>query len=141
MPYRHYERLRALDATFLDLEDPDVHMHVGSVGIFERGPLASDGGIDFERLFATAETDLRRAPQMRQKLAAVPVTGAPVWVDDEHFNLQYHVRHTCLPKPGDERSLKRLVGRIMSQKLDRSKPLWELWFVEGLEKARFAVIS
>jgi WS/DGAT/MGAT family acyltransferase len=75
------------------------------------------------------------------KLAYMPVTNHPVWVDDEHFNAQYHVRHTSLPLPGDERRLKRLVGRIMSQKLDRAKPMWELWFVEGLEGGRFAVIS
>lgn len=141
MAYTHYDRLTALDTTFLDLETPRVHMHVGSVGLFERGPLGNDGGIDFDRLLAIAEADLRRAPRFRQKLARVPVSGHPVWVDDEHFNLGYHVRHTSLPLPGDERSLKRLVGRIMSQKLDRAKPLWELWFVEGLEGDRFAVIS
>jgi WS/DGAT/MGAT family acyltransferase len=108
LAYTHYDRLTALDTTFLDLESPTVHMHVGSVG---------------------------------QKLARMPVTDHPVWVDDEHFNLLYHVRHTALPLPGDERRLKRLVGRIMSQKLDRAKPMWELWFVEGLDGGQFAVVS
>ncbi len=142
MAYSHYDRLTALDTVFLDLEDPSVHMHVGSVGIFEGGDfLREGGGLDFERLRSRVEVDLRGAPRFRQKLARVPVTGHPVWVDDERFNLLYHVRHTSLPLPGDERTLKRLVGRIMSEKLDRSKPMWELWFVEGLENDRFAVVS
>jgi WS/DGAT/MGAT family acyltransferase len=142
MAYTHYDRLTALDTSFLDMETPAVHLHVGSIGIFEPGPLArDDGGIDFDRIQAIAEAGLRRAPRFRQKLASTPVTGHPVWVDDEHFNLLYHVRHTSLPLPGDERQLKRLMGRIMSERLDRAKPLWELWFVEGLRDGRFAVIS
>jgi len=140
--YTHYDRLTALDTSFLDLETEDVHMHVGSVGIFDPGPLATaDGGIDFDAICDLVESGLRRAPRFRQKLARVPVSGHPVWIDDDHFNLLYHVRHTSLPVPGDARTLKRLVGRIMSQNLDRSKPLWELWFVEELEAGRFAVIS
>ena len=140
--YTHHDRLTALDTSFLDLESPGVHMHVGSVGIFDPGPLArEDGGIDFEQILAVADAALARAPRFRQKLGRVPLTGHPVWVDDDHFNPLYHLRHTALPLPGDERSLKRLVGRIMSQKLDRAKPMWELWFVEGLEDGRFAVVS
>lgn len=142
MPYTHYDRLTALDTTFLDLETRTVHMHVGSVGIFEPGPLATeDGGIDFDRIAELVEFDLRRAPRFRQRVSRVPLSGHPVWVDDERFNLLYHLRHTSLPVPGDARRLKRLVGRIMSQELDTAKPLWELWFVEGLEGGRFAVIS
>ncbi|MGH0028556.1 MAG: WS/DGAT/MGAT family O-acyltransferase [Myxococcota bacterium] len=142
MPYTHYDRLTALDASFLELESRAAHMHVGSVGIFEAGPLATeDGGIDFERVRELVEYDLRRAPRFRQRLSHVPLTGTPIWVDDGRFNLLYHLRHTSLPFPGDERRLKRLVGRIMSQELDTAKPLWELWFVEGLEGGRFAVIS
>jgi diacylglycerol O-acyltransferase len=142
MAYSYADRLTALDASFLELESPGVHMHVGSVGVFDPGPLVrEDGGLDFERVFELAEINLRRAPRMRQKLSKVPLTGHPVWVDDDHFNLQYHLRHTSLPLPGDERRLKRLAGRIMSQKLDGSKPMWELWFVEGLEGGRMAVIS
>jgi WS/DGAT/MGAT family acyltransferase len=140
--YTHSDRLTALDAAFLELESPGVHLHVGSVGIFDPGPLATEeGGIDFDQVLELTEAGLRRAPRFRQKLVTMPVTGHPVWVDDEHFNVQYHVRHTSLPAPGDERRLKRLVGRIMSQKLDRAKPMWELWFVEGLEGGRMAVIS
>jgi WS/DGAT/MGAT family acyltransferase len=142
MAYSHYDRLSALDASFLDIETDSVHMHVGSVGVFEPGPLAREGGgIDFDQILTLSESGLRRAPRFRQKLARVPVSDHPVWVDDEHFNLLYHVRHTSLPHPGDLRQLKRLVGRMMSQKLDRAKPLWELWFVEGLEDGRFAVVS
>jgi WS/DGAT/MGAT family acyltransferase len=142
MAYTHYDRLTALDASFLELETDSVHMHVGSVGIFEHGPLASDdGGIDFDRLREHFEAGLRRVARFRQKLSRVPVSGHPVWVDDEHFNLLYHLRHTSLPLPGDERQLKRLVGRIMSEKLDRAKPLWELWCVEGLQDGHFAVVS
>jgi len=142
LAYTHHDRLTALDASFLDLESPGVHMHVGSVGIFEAGPLQrGDGGIDFDQILALAESALSRAPRFRQKLSFVPLSGSPIWIDDDHFNLLYHLRHTALPHPGDERLLKRLVGRIMSQKLDRAKPLWELWFVEGLEDGRFAVVS
>lgn len=142
MAYTAYQRLTALDNTFLDLEEPGVHMHVGSVAIFEPGPLGHpDGGIDFERVLAVVEAGLRRAPRFRQKLERMPVTGHPVWVDDPHFHPRYHLRHSALPFPGDARQLKRLTGRIMSQKLDRARPLWEMWVVEGLEEGRFAVIS
>jgi diacylglycerol O-acyltransferase / wax synthase len=142
MPYTHYDRLTALDASFLGLESSSVHMHVASVGILDPGALArEDGGIDFDQILRVIEAGLFRAPRFRQKLASVPLSGHPVWVDDPHFNVLYHARHTALPIPGDERRLKRLVGRIVSQKLDRSKPMWELWFVEGLEGGRLAVIS
>lgn len=142
MPYSHYDRLTALDASFLALETRSVHMHVGSVGLFEPGRLANEhGGIDFERVLERVGFDLRRAPRFRQRLERIPLSGHPIWVDDERFNLLYHVRHTSLPVPGDERRLKRLVGRIMSQGLDPHRPMWELWFVEGLEQGGFAVIS
>ena len=118
MSYTHYDRLTALDASFLEMESPGVHMHVGSVSIFEPGPLGlAEGGVDFDRIFTIVGAGLRRAPRFRQKLAHVPVTDHPVWIDDPKFNLLYHLRHTALPHPGDERQLKRLAGRIMSQKL------------------------
>jgi len=142
MPYQYYDRLTALDASFLDLESRDVHMHVASVGILDPGPLSlENGALDFDTVLRVSEVGLFRAPRFRQKLGSIPISGHPVWIDDPHFNLLYHVRHTSLPLPGDERQLKRLVGRIVSQKLDRTKPLWELWFVEGLEDGRLAVIS
>ena len=138
----NYERLSALDASFLGLEDESYHMHVGSVMIFDVGPLrTSGGGIDIERVRDTIEAHLHRVPRFRQHLAYIPYERIPVWVDDERFRLAYHVRHTALPQPGDERMLKRLVGRIMSQPLDRKRPLWEMWVVEGLQGDRFALIS
>lgn len=144
MAYAHYDRLTALDLSFLRYEeqDPNVHMHVGVVALFERGPLAKgDAGVDIERIRMAVESTLGESPRFRQKLVRVPRFDLPVWVDDPRFNLQYHVRHTALPNPGSLRQLKRLAARIFSQKLDRSKPLWEFWFVEGLEDARFALIA
>jgi WS/DGAT/MGAT family acyltransferase len=142
MSYSHYERLTAFDATFLELEDENVHMHVGAISIFEGGALfRADGGIDFARIRRLAAPGIGRHPRFRQRLEHVPLLGHPVWVDDARFNLDYHLRHTALPEPGDERQLKRLFGRLMSQKLDVHKPLWEMWFVEGLEGNRFAVIT
>lgn len=142
MTYCHYDRLTALDSAFLDLEDGNAHMHIGAIALFEEGPLArKGGGIDFERILDSIAGALESRDRFQQKLARIPAFGDPVWVDDASFNLRYHVRHTCLPAPGDERLLKRMAGRIMSEKLDREKPLWELWFVEGVEKNRFAVIS
>ena len=142
MTYSHSDRLSALDATFLAIESPNVHMHVGSVGIFAGGALASPvGGLDLERIRALAEPALRENARFRQRLERVPVFDHWVWVDDARFDLDYHVRHTSLPEPGDARQLKRLAGRIFSQKLDRGRPLWEMWFVEGLADGRFAVIT
>src|SRR5678816_1916034 len=136
MPYTHSERFTALDLSFLRFEDQDraVHMHVGAVALFEPGPLVTDeGGIDIERIRRGIESTLACSPRFRQRLARVPVLDVPVWVDDDRFNLRYHVRHTALPRPGSLRQLKRLAARIFSQRLDRSKPLWEFWFAEGLE--------
>jgi diacylglycerol O-acyltransferase len=140
--YSHADRLSALDATFLEIETVNVHMHVGSVGIFEARPLQTQGGgLDMERIRSLSGPALRRSPRFRQRLERIPVFGHWTWVDDPAFNLDYHLRHTALPEPGDARQLKRLAARIFSQKLDRSRPLWEMWFVEGLEGDRFAVIS
>jgi WS/DGAT/MGAT family acyltransferase len=136
------ERLSALDASFLAVEDEGTHMHVAAVLLFEAGPLRRpDGGLDIECIREWIAARLHLVPRYRQKLASVPLAAQPVWVDDLNFNLQYHVRHTCLPPPADERLLKRLAGRIMSQKLDRGKPLWEVWAVEGLEGDRFALVT
>ena len=139
--HSYHQRLSALDASFLELESEAVHMHVGSVCILEPGPLATGkGGIDFARIEALVAEGVERVPRFRQRLAAMPVTGHPIWVDDPHFRLSYHVRHSSLPVPGDERQLKRLVGRLMSIKLDRDRPLWELHVVEGLEGGQLALI-
>jgi diacylglycerol O-acyltransferase len=138
-----YERLGAQDKTFLDLERPNEPQHIGAVTVFEAGPLARpDGGVDIERVRAYVASRLHRLPRYRQRLAWIPVERHPVWVDDAHFQIGYHVRHTALPRPGDERQLKRLAGRVISQPLDRERPLWELWLVEGLEGGkRFAIVQ
>ncbi len=140
-----YDRLSALDAMFLEIEGPNTPMHLGSVGIFEAGPLRGagdpEGTIDFARIVALAEARLHRNPRFRQKLATIPAFDRPVWIDDDTFNTVYHLRHASLPHPGGVRQLKRLVGRVLSQQLDRGKPLWEVWFIEGLEGDRFAVLS
>ena len=142
MTHYAYERLSALDSTFLVIEGPNVQMHVASTAIFEPGPLATpDGGVDIDRITAYVASRLHKIPRYRQRLAYIPIERHPVWVDDERFNLHYHIRHTRLPRPGDERQLKRMVGRINSQELDRGKPLWETWIVEGLADGRFAMIS
>jgi WS/DGAT/MGAT family acyltransferase len=141
MAYSHYERLSGVDAMFLRIEEPNVHMHVGAVAIFEAGPLGTaSGGLDFPRIRASVESALGHSPRFRQKLESVPLLEHPVWVDDHSFNIDYHVRHTSLPKPGSIRLLKRLAGRLMSQKLDRGNPLWEMWVVEGVEEDRFALL-
>jgi WS/DGAT/MGAT family acyltransferase len=136
-----YERLSALDASFLDLEGRSTHMHVAAVLILDGGPLRDrKDRLDIESLRRLVEARLHSFPRYRQRLAWIPLENHPVWVDDPDFNLQYHVRHTALPAPGGERLFKRLVGRLMSQSLDRGKPLWELWVVEGLEGGRIGVI-
>ena len=138
----YYERLSALDASFLGIENSLCHMHVGGILIFDAGPLrGGDGGLDIDRIRLSVHSRLHLVPRFRQRLAYVPYERYPVWVDDDRFRLAYHVRHTALPRPGDERQLKRLVGRIMSQPLDRARPLWEMWFVEGLDHDRVALIS
>ncbi|MDQ4096105.1 MAG: wax ester/triacylglycerol synthase family O-acyltransferase, partial [Actinomycetota bacterium] len=130
------ERLSVLDELFLHLEGPDTHMHVGGAAIFEGPPP------DYEEILDMVEQRLQRVPRFRQKLAFVPFgLGRPVWVDDTHFNIEYHVRHTALPAPGDRVRLNRLTARVMSQQLDRAKPLWEIWFAEGLAGGRFALVS
>ncbi|MBW2419174.1 MAG: wax ester/triacylglycerol synthase family O-acyltransferase [Deltaproteobacteria bacterium] len=141
MGYSHYDRLSAVDSMFLDFEESRVHMHVGAVALFESGPLTNDAGeLDFERIRATIDAALIESPRFRQRLRRIPLFDHPVWVDDDSFNLRYHLRHTSLPRPGGQRQLKRQMGRIMSQKLDRSRPLWEMWVIEGVEESRFAVI-
>ena len=116
-------------------------MHVGAVAIFGPGPATSGDGVDIDIIRNLIESRLEMIPRYRQRLATVPIEGSPVWVDDEHFNLEYHVRHTALPHPGTQEQLKALVGRLMSQQLDRTRPLWELWVVEGLEDGGFAIVT
>ena len=127
---------------FVGIETSDLHMHVGAVLVFDSGPLGTaKGGVDFERIAQYLEQALAGFPTYRQRLQKTPGLHHPVWVDDKHFHLSYHMRHTALPAPGGERLLKRLAGRIFSQALDRRRPLWELWVVEGLGEGRFALIA
>jgi diacylglycerol O-acyltransferase / wax synthase len=138
----HYEPLSYLDSSFLALETRTSHMHVTGVALFDAAPLkGEDGGIDIERIRAHVRSKLQYIPRYRQRLEWVPFDRRPVWVDDQHFEFDYHVRHTSLPRPGSDEQLKELAGRIVSTKLDRDKPLWELWVVEGLTNDRFAVIA
>ena len=144
MTEAHYDRLTQLDNSFLVYEDsgPAAAMHVASTQIHEAAPLRrDDGALDIERIEEYVLSRLERIPRYRQKLARTPVEGHPVWVDDAAFNIRYHVRHSRLPHPGNERQLKRMAGRIFSQHLDREKPLWELWVIEGLEGDRIAIVS
>ncbi len=138
----NYDRLSAQDNSFLVMETPNHHMHVSSVQVFERGPLATpEGGVDFDRIKRFTASVLHRIPRYRQKLRFIPFENTPVWVDDAHFNIDFHVRHTALPRPGSEAQLKNLAARVMAQQLDRARPLWEIWVVEGLEGDRFAMVS
>jgi WS/DGAT/MGAT family acyltransferase len=131
-----YKRLSVLDELFLHLEGPNTHMHVGAAIVFEGPPP------DYQDFLDSAAKRLQLVPRFRQKLLTVPFgIGRPVWVDDPHFNIEYHIRHTALPAPGDDEKLKRLTARIMSQQLDRAKPLWEIWFAEGLGGDRWALVS
>ena len=141
-PYA-YDRLTFLDNSFLLMEGPNSPMHVAGTATYEIGPLrTAAGGVDVDRIRAYVQSRLHLIPRYRQRLDYIPLESHPVWVDDDHFNIHYHVRHTALPKPGDERQLKRLAARIMSQHLDLSRPLWEMWVVEGLDGGdRFALIS
>jgi diacylglycerol O-acyltransferase len=128
--------LSPLDSSFLAIEDGVSHMHIASIGIFE-GPAPR-----YDDFVAMIAGKLHLVPRYRQLVDRVPGDlGRPVWVDDPHFNIGYHVRHTALPAPGGDAELRKLVGRIMSQQLDRSKPLWEIWMIDGLEGDRWAMAA
>jgi len=142
MAQYNYDRLSGQDTSFLLWETPNLHMHVASTQIFDLGPMATqEGGVDFESFKRFTESILYRIPRYRQKLKWIPVENRPVWFDDADFEIDYHIRHTSLPKPGSEAQLKKLSARIMAQQLDRNRPLWEIWVVEGLQGNRFAMIS
>jgi len=127
--------MSTLDAEFLHLEDGIGHMHIGAICVFADPPPS------FNELAAMIAAKLHLIPRYRQRVRSVPFElGRPVWVDDPHFNLEYHLRHTALPAPGDDAAFCRLMGRIMSQPLDRDRPLWEIWLVEGLEGGYWALV-
>jgi len=128
--------LTAVDASFLTNETSASHMHIGAVLIFEGPPPKYVDFVEHVR------GKLDKVPRFRQRLMVPPLeAGRPLWADDVNFNLTYHIRHTALPEPGGEQQLERLTGRVFSQQLDRSKPLWEMWLVQGLERDRFAVLT
>jgi len=138
MPQRHLDRLTAVDASFLLQEGPNSHMHVGGLTLLEGPPPT------LEEFLEQIRQRLHLVPRYRHKLASTHTaldSSRPVWIDDPNFNLEYHVRHTALPVPGDRKQLDNLTARIFSQQLDRSKPLWEMWLIEGLQEDRFALIS
>ena len=132
------DRLSPLDVSFLYLEEPTTPMHVGGVVLFQ----APEAGFDHERLVHLIRDRIALVPRYRQKVRWVPGRIAnPVWVDDEEFDVTYHVRRSALPRPGSDAQLRDLVGRIMSRPLDRNRPLWEMYLVEGLAGGRFAILT
>ncbi|HEY2632838.1 MAG TPA: wax ester/triacylglycerol synthase family O-acyltransferase [Solirubrobacteraceae bacterium] len=136
MPQRHLDRLTAVDASFLHQEGTNSHMHVGGLTLLEGPPPA------MEEFLEQIRRRLHLVPRYRHKLAYTALdSGRPVWVDDPSFNLEFHVRHTALPAPGSWEQLRNLTARIFSQALDRSRPLWEMWLIEGLWENKFALIS
>jgi WS/DGAT/MGAT family acyltransferase len=133
-----WDRMTPLDAAFVDLEDEDRHasLAIASIAVLE-GPAPGQ-----DEFVAAIAGRLPLVPRYRQKMRTVPLDlGRPVWVDDPDFDIDYHLRRTALPAPGDDGALCRLVARVMSQRLDRERPLWECWVVEGLADGRWAVIS
>ena len=132
------KQLNSLDASFIDAEDQDrnASFAIASIAIFE-GPAPL-----YEEFLASIGRRLPLVPLYRRKLRKVPLgLGPPVWVDDPNFDLRYHVRQTALPAPGGDAQFRRLMARVMTQRLDRDYPLWEYWLVEGLEQGRWALIS
>jgi len=132
------DRLSALDVSFLYMEEPTTPMHVGGLAVFQ----PPGEGFDYDRLVSLIEDRIGLVPRYRQKIRWVPGHLAnPVWVDDSDFDVTYHVRRSALPRPGSDAQLHELVGRLMSRRLDRSRPLWEMYMVEGLSGGRIAVIT
>ena len=132
------DRLSALDVSFLYLEEPTTPMHVGGLAVFQ----PPEEGFDYDRLVALIEDRISLVPRYRQKIRSVPGHLAnPVWVDDADFDISFHVRRSALPRPGSDAQLRELVGRLMSRRLDRHRPLWEMYLVEGLQEGRIAVIT
>jgi len=141
MPRTYYERLSAESAGFLWAESSRAFAHSAVLLVFEPGALGgAECGVDFEAIRSGVEARLARVPRARQKLRWIPFENHPIWVDDPSFNLEYHLRHTSLPRPGSEDQLRRMVARVHAQRLDRSRPLWECWVIEGLEGGRFAML-
>jgi WS/DGAT/MGAT family acyltransferase len=136
-----YERLSGLDACFLGFETSNAYMHVAVAALFEAGPLSGPGGaIDIETMRAHVASRLSRLPRFRQRLLHVPVVRDPIWIDDEQFDLGYHVRQATLPRPGSTGQLRQRCAEILERPLNRRRPLWELWVIEGLADGGFALV-
>ena len=137
-----HERLTTQDSSFLAFEHRATPMHVAAIAIFEPSALAtSDGAVNAARIAKHIASRLPQLPRYRRRLAQVPFTGQPIWIDDARFSLDWHLRRAALPRPGSPQALRDLVGRILSQRLERTRPLWEMWIVEGLADRRFALIA
>jgi diacylglycerol O-acyltransferase / wax synthase len=135
------QKLSPLDASFLHLETPSTHMHIGGVAVFERGPLGSGAKL-YKALVRAIEPRLELMPRYRQKLAFVPLSlDVPVWVEDEEFDIGQHIHHAHLPAPGGDGELADFIARVFSRQLDRRRPLWELYIVEGLKGGRWALMT
>jgi len=138
----HYERLSGLDACFLGFETRNAYMHVAVTAVFEAGPLARrGGGIDLERIRRHFEARVPLVPRFRQRLCHLPVLGDAVWVDDDGFDLMRHLRHASLPQPGSVEQLRTRCAEILERPLDRRRPLWEAWVIEGVAGGRFALVA
>jgi diacylglycerol O-acyltransferase len=136
-----YERLDEDSVAALEVESSRRRAHTGMILIFEGSALRTpEGGVDFARLREVVAARLPELPRLRQKLRRIPIEGHPIWVDDQEFELDFHLRHSALPKPGHADQLCNTVARIASSRLDRSRPLWECWVLEGLEGGRFALV-
>ncbi|MDQ2647961.1 MAG: wax ester/triacylglycerol synthase family O-acyltransferase [Actinomycetota bacterium] len=134
------QRLSGLDASFLSLETPSSHMHVASLGIFD--PSEVEGGVSIDHVIEIYGQRLHLAPPFRRRLAQVPFgLHHPIWVEDPDFDIRRHVRHTAIPKPGGTKELSNLVSRLVAQPLDRTRPLWEIWLIEGLEGGNVGLLS
>ena len=137
-----FERLSGQDVSFLFFESANTPMNVGGVSVFDGGTLVkADGAVDVDRIKAYIAARLHKVPRYRHRLAYIPIQNQPVWIDDERFDLDYHVHHVALPRPGSEEHLKRLAADILSRPLDRGRPLWESWIIEGVPNGRFAFVT
>jgi diacylglycerol O-acyltransferase / wax synthase len=139
----HHDRLSSLDASFLHLERPEYPMHVGAVSLLEGAPFfGADGRFRIEDVRDLVMSRLPLMPRFRRRLMFVPYEqGRPIWVDDDRFDITYHVRHTALPRPGSWEQLVALTTRVQEGLLDRERPLWEIWLVEGLEGNNVALLQ
>jgi WS/DGAT/MGAT family acyltransferase len=136
-----YEPLSLESAAYLEAERSRRRQHVTMIAVFDAGPLATaEGGVDFDRIREIVAMRVAELPRLRMKLRRVPLDGHPVWIDDPEFHLEYHLQQSSLPRPGSHAQLCRTTARIAARRLDRSRPLWDCWILEGLEGGRFALV-